>query len=335
MISSAYKKFFGKEELLEIVKSLSESCEIIAPVEEDEKLYFRHVDRIDDIVWEFDNTVNGIKEFFFPRRRILYELKGDKIRTFASDTEKKRVILFARPCDARALTILDRLFMGDYEDRSYKSLRENTVIIGLSCRDPGPRCFCLSIGGSPFGVAGMDFSITALGDDRYILSTITDKEKLFFEAKGKSAGQKEVQRHEMLKIKAEGSVRRKIRISEDLMQAFESDYWKEVSEACLKCGVCTYLCPTCHCFDIVDEKFFRISCWDTCSFPAFTRMASGEDPRKDKFKRYRQRIYHKFGYYKENFGEYACVGCGRCTQHCPVKTDIVEIVSNVDVRGEP
>jgi sulfhydrogenase subunit beta (sulfur reductase) len=330
---SADKTVVGKKEMLGILNSISDGCEIIGPVTEDGKLYFRSVDCIDDIVWEFDNTVNSIKEFFFPRRSVLYEQTKDSIRTFDQKTDKKRIILFPRPCDARAMTILDKLFMDEHEDRVYGDLRANTVIIGLSCRNPGPHCFCLSVGGGPFGTEGMDVSITSVENDKYILSMVTDRGKVFFDKKGEKADAQEVQTFEMLKKQAEESIKREICIPDDLLNSFESDYWKEVSAGCLKCGVCTYLCPTCHCFDIVDEGFYRVRCWDTCSFDAFSRMASGEDPRKDKFKRYRQRIYHKFSYYKENFEEYGCVGCGRCTQYCPVKTDIVEIVSAVNGKG--
>ena len=89
------------------------------------------------------------------------------------------------------------------------------------------------------------------------------------------------------------------------------------------------MCPTCHCFDIVDEGYLRLRCWDTCSSSTFTRMAAGEDHRRQKESRYRQRIYHKFSYFEENFGTYACVGCGRCSRYCPVKIDIVEIVNGI------
>ena len=58
-------------------------------------------------------------------------------------------------------------------------------------------------------------------------------------------------------------------------------------------------------------------------------MAAGEDHRKGKYSRYRQRIYHKFSYFMENFDIHACVGCGRCTRHCPVKIDIAEIVNRI------
>ncbi len=67
--------------------------------------------------------------------------------------------------------------------------------------------------------------------------------------------------------------------------------------------------------------------WDSCSFSPFTRMTSGENPRREKRTRYRQRVYHKFSYFKKTFGEIACVGCGRCVRECPVKVDIAEIVN--------
>ncbi|MBN2324933.1 MAG: 4Fe-4S dicluster domain-containing protein [Spirochaetes bacterium] len=334
-MSFGEKTVLGKDELFRILKSISEGCEIIGPVMEDGKPYFRPVEGVEDVAWDFDTTVNGIKEFFFPRRSVLYEQTNDGIRPFDPETDKKRIVLFSRPCDARALTITDRLFMGENQDRVYGALRANTVVVGLSCEKAGPHCFCLSVGGSPFGTEGMDVSITAVGDDEYVLDMVTDRGKAFFGNRGRKADSKRLQEFETLKKRAEESVERTMRIPKDLPSAFESDYWKEVSAACLKCGVCTYLCPTCHCFDIVDEGFYRVRCWDTCSFDTFSRMASGEDPRKDKYMRYRQRVYHKFSYYKENFGVYGCVGCGRCTKHCPVKTDIVEIVSSVDEKGMP
>jgi len=120
---------------------------------------------------------------------------------------------------------------------------------------------------------------------------------------------------------------------EGLDKIFEHEYWQEVSRACLSCGICTYLCPTCHCFDLVDEERKRLRCYDGCSFPDFTLQASGENPSPTKKERYRQRVYHKFDYFKKNFGENLCVGCGRCIRYCPVKIDIAEIVANAPISG--
>jgi ferredoxin len=148
---------------------------------------------------------------------------------------------------------------------------------------------------------------------------------------GEEAGEAERKVLAKLRETAEAAIRRRIEVpdSQSMGACFDSPYWREVSRSCLTCGICSYLCPTCHCFDIVDEGYLRLRCWDTCSSDTFTRMAAGEDHRKRKHSRYRQRIYHKFSYFKENFDTHSCVGCGRCTRHCPVKIDIVEIVNGI------
>ncbi|MBU3911258.1 MAG: 4Fe-4S dicluster domain-containing protein, partial [Candidatus Omnitrophica bacterium] len=127
-------------------------------------------------------------------------------------------------------------------------------------------------------------------------------------------------------------VKKKIKTPENLDKVFESGYWDEVSKPCISCGVCTFLCPTCHCFDLVDEERKKLRCYDGCSFPDFTLEASGVNPRPTKKERYRQRVYHKFDYFKKNFGENLCVGCGRCIRYCPVKIDIADIVDKAPIK---
>ncbi len=318
----------NKHELIDNIKSLFKDYEIVGPSQLDGKLYFRPVKSMDEVVWDFVNPVNNIKDFFFPPSQVLYELRQDRIKAFEPDTKKKRIILFAKSCDTRALNLLDKLFIGDYKDTSYTARRETTTIIGLSCLEPADRCFCISLGGGPFATKGMDVSISPVRKDKFLLHILTDKGKDIIAEQGTRPEREELSLTEALKQKAEEAIKRKINIPSDFFEKFDSDYWKGVSQACIKCGICTYLCPACHCFDIIDEGYFRIRCWDTCSSDTFTKMAAGEDHRKQKYKKYRQRIYHKFQYYKENFGEIACVGCGRCTTYCPVKMDIVEIVNN-------
>ncbi len=331
----------NKAELLNIIHTLSSHHEIIGPVEEENGLYFRSVESPEQIVWEFANTVNNIKDFFFPPRQELYELRNDGIKSYEANASElddpesgiNRIILFPRACDAQALTIMDRLFIGQYEDPLYKQLRENTVIIGLSCLEPDRRCFCLSLGGGPFHTEGMDASITPLGNSLYTIQIITEKARRLFPdsilAVGDSPTVEDKERSEELKNMAESVIERKIDIPDNMVESFDSEYWQSVSQVCINCGICTYLCPTCHCFDIVNEGYLRVRCWDTCSSNTFTRMAAGEDHRREKYKRYRQRVFHKFDYYRDNFDVVACVGCGRCTTHCPVKIDIVEIVNNL------
>jgi sulfhydrogenase subunit beta (sulfur reductase) len=108
---------------------------------------------------------------------------------------------------------------------------------------------------------------------------------------------------------------------------FNADFWDEVQFACINCSVCTFICPTCWCFDIQDEthrnKGVRLRNWDGCMFPLFTLHGSGHNPRSQKLQRVRQRFMHKLKYFVDKYDNgVACVGCGRCIQQCPVNIDI-------------
>jgi ferredoxin len=118
-----------------------------------------------------------------------------------------------------------------------------------------------------------------------------------------------------------------------LEKIFTDSLWDTISQKCVGCGVCTYLCPTCYCFDVLDEakgsQGKRIRVWDSCQFPLFTLQSSGENPRPSGKERMRQRIMHKFNYYPGNYDGVACVGCGRCVRECPVNLDIREILTQI------
>ncbi len=135
---------------------------------------------------------------------------------------------------------------------------------------------------------------------------------------------------------AEASMSPKIEtdgLKKKLDSVFDDPVWQQLTEKCISCGICTYLCPTCHCFDIQDEvrgrKGRRIRVWDSCSNPEYTLHGSGYNPRPGRKNRMRNRILHKYQYYPDNFGVIACVGCGRCASNCPVGLSIVEELSTL------
>jgi ferredoxin len=122
--------------------------------------------------------------------------------------------------------------------------------------------------------------------------------------------------------------------SADLMEMFNSPQWGSLHYACLGCGTCTFTCPTCHCYDIGDyntgEKIVRSRCWDSCMYSDFTLMAHG-NPRTSQLQRFRQRFMHKLVYFPENNGGvFACTGCGRCVQKCPVSLNIVKVAKALE-----
>jgi ferredoxin len=257
----------------------------------------------------------------------------------AESTEKvtqKRVLLGVRPCDARANLLLDNVFAAeDYEDVYYTNKRENTVIIGLGCRQPLSTCFCTSFGGGPFSKEGLDILLVDIGD-KYLVDIVTDKGRRILTDEFKEATEQEIKLAGKIKSRAEKRIKSPIKIEgvkEKLDSMFEDSFWERLSEKCIGCGVCSYLCPTCHCFDITDEaknsRGRRVRNWDSCMFPLFTLQASGHNPRPTGKERMRQRIMHKFNYFMENYEQPACVGCGRCIRDCLVNMDIRKVLKEI------
>jgi ferredoxin len=305
------------------------------------------------ILLEYSNTIGSVKPVFFPQREVLLSYQGDALR--AVHLPRERIVVFgARPCDARALALLDRVFgastdpQGRFPDPYYLRRRERSLVIALACAEPQASCFCTAVGGHPAGREGADLLAFRLVD-RLLFEAVTGKGEAFlaehaglFGPAGleeDSARESQVQRAESLLPGPEAAAAfEPRRLAEILDRNLEHPVWEEAARGCLGCGACAYLCPTCHCFDITDETDgrgcgIRLRTWDCCQYPLFTRHASGHNPRDSRRQRMRQRIMHKFSYTLANQGAQFCVGCGRCVRSCPVNLDIRGILATLAGLG--
>ncbi len=333
------QRIITRKDLESKIKELFKDFEVIGPKELANKgIFYQPITNIEDLYLGNNFTVEPVKKFFLSPSECLFKESFEQGRELLKEIplpETKMIIIGVRPCEARGLTLLDKVFDSEFKDNLYINNRKRTIIVGLSCAVPDKSCFCTSMGGSPVDSRGMDAIIfTAEGspeqnrgkiEDRFVVEIITEKGKDIFGSLGDDFNKEEKESWLENKEKRKDALK-KIKVPENLESIFESDYWNEVSLPCLSCGICTFLCPTCHCFDLADEERKRLRCWDGCAFSDFTLEASGVNPRPTKKERYRQRVFHKFDYFKKNFGENLCVGCGRCIRHCPVKIDIAEIV---------
>ena len=340
------EKVLDKKSFPQWVKQLS-SYTVYAPVQEDEVWNYEVITNPENIDLDFPNTVLSPKKIIFPQREVYLEFStsnedGLEVKEVLPE-EGPSVIFGVRPCDARALTLTDKVFGGDLEDVYYWKRRNQAALVGLACLiPPSPNCFCLSVDGSPFSKEGLDVLMSDLGSKYFIEAFSKKGEELISIAKTlfKPATEKDKKELERNRAEAKKRISRQIqnikKIPPMLKGMFDSPLWDEESMSCLRCGICTYLCPTCHCFDINDEILSssplqgkRVRTWDTCQFPDFTMHSSGHNPRQDKASRLRQRIMHKFQYFVERYKNYQCTGCGRCISRCPVGIDIIEVLDKV------
>jgi ferredoxin len=335
-----------KEKLPDLLRAWSKERVVFVPSREKGSTAFEEWDGGDaDFVSWYRNTVKPPKELFFPQMEEMFRFRRDENGYHVEPSypgEKGRVIFGIRPCDARGLSILDMLFKDLYPDPYYLSRRKNSVLIGLGCTRPDDACFCTSMGVDPGESGDVDLMLTDIGD-YFLVEVVTDKGRPLLSEAGvvEEVGEGDERKAGEVKEAVRQKVTKKLSlegIGERLRANFGNcDYWEKVSAKCVSCGICTFLCPTCHCFDINDEAFkkqgARFRNWDSCQFPIYTRMPA-ENPREERWKRVRNRVHDKFEYYLMEFGVISCVGCGRCVRECPVNWDITQTLNGLPAVEE-
>lgn len=286
-------------------------------------------------------TVKSPKDAFFPQSENMmkFRTEGKKIDIIDVREDKAPFAIFGvRACDYKAFGILDNVFLGDPVDTYYKSRRDAAVIFTLACGKPQESCFCKVFGIDAANPQG-DVTMWKADDALYLRANTEKGENALDLVSGLLHDADEKPVEEMQKNTRE--VIEKLPYShldisrfkhENLNELFDAPEWKELSEACLGCGTCTFVCPTCQCFDIRDfrtnKDIIRFRCWDSCMYSDFTQMAAA-NPRTTQLQRYRQRFMHKLVYYPSQYGDYSCVGCGRCVVKCPQHLNIVKVIKKL------
>jgi ferredoxin len=333
-------KTIEKSKLPALIEELAKEYEVFAPLKEKNTVTTERISSENEVCLDSWNTKKPPKELFFPQTETLFThriSKNDAEIIESPAIGEKMVLLGVRPCDARSFVLLDEfLSSGEHKDVYYLEKRKNATIVGLACNHPLSTCFCTSLGGSPSGKEGMDLLLQDI-NDKYLIQTVTEKGDKLLEKISwlKDAEKADIEKGKKLSADVEATVRSKVSlsgVSEKLDRMFDDPFWDQICQKCLSCGVCTFLCPTCCCFDVLDEEGERVRIWDSCQFLCFTLQGSGHNPRPSGKERMRQRIMHKFNYFVKNYGKSFCVGCGRCVQECPVNLDIRDVIEAISTR---
>ena len=277
------------------------------------------------------------KDLLFPQWENLmhFRMEGKTIEITEQARQEEDYVMFGvKACDIRAIEVLDKVFLADPVDTYYAARRNHGTIVGLACAEPEQSCFCMNFGIDPAQPAA-DVVLWKVGGEYYV-ETYSEKGEALtanWELEDADAAVVETAKKEIAE-KAAALPFANLNISrfkgENMNELFESKKWKKLSAACLGCGSCTFVCPTCQCYDIRDYNtghgIERYRCWDSCMYHDFTLMAA-ETPRPTQVERYRQRFMHKLVYFPaNNDGMYSCVGCGRCVEKCPMNLNIVKVI---------
>lgn len=325
-------KTLAKNKLNEAIEILAKDAKVLVPMKVDGVSKFAPWGSAGALDFEAVNTLLPPKDVLFPNTEKMYSYKiaNQEVTDLTVHNEAENHVLFGlRPCDMQSIKCMDDVFLTKtYVDEFYKKKREKMVTVCIGCAQTAPTCFCDSMGLTPGKHESADVQMYDLGDS-YGVEAQTD------------AGQEMVAKWQGLLGEGEVTVPMTectlkvdmTDVPQKLSKMFESSMWQDISRKCIGCGTCTYVCPTCYCFDIDvkngGNEGYRFRCWDSCMFSEYTRMAGGHNPRPSKSERIRNRFLHKLEFFNERYGKNLCVGCGRCVAKCPVNVDITLFIDKL------
>jgi ferredoxin len=321
-----------REALATWLDTLTRRYAVIAPQQVEQEILYRPVTSSDEIRFEFERAALSPKSFFLPETQVILEIeRGNQEVALAEPPPVQDQVVFGiRPCDARGLRALDALLLEHAPaDVYYAERRKRTTLIGLACPRLWDGCFCTSLDSAPDDPSALDLMLYE-DESGYLLLEVTGKGSALLEGL-------DAQEVECEAPASDASAERVPVLPPEAWAAlFDDLYWRKLAERCLSCHACTYVCPTCRCFDVRDDTVAagpgyahiqRLRAWDSCMASAYRRIAGGHNPRPSKAQRLRNRYYCKFCYSPLDFGAVACVGCGRCIAVCPVGIDIAEMLA--------
>jgi ferredoxin len=288
-------------------------------------------------------SIEPLKSFFsYPGERLAEYFTPHKGVT---DVPGPVVVFGVKNCDLAAHRFQDFVFLeGPEVDALYRLRRENTILVCGDCTDFKQVCHCLGWEIMPYPGAGFDLNLSPLNDG-YLVETGSAKgEELIRQHPGYFLAAKETQISSR-RVKREGLTERLKRhllpqglvptdnVQQLMKQGYGLDTWKEFMLTCVECGGCNFICDTCHCFLLADDRRGSINekvrVWDSCLYANYARVAGGANSLKLRAQRLRNRFMKKFDFFVDNLGLAACCGCGRCIEVCPGKIDIREVLKDL------
>ena len=335
-----------KENLSTLFQMIAENQELYLPIRTGNQVNFGVWSEEADVDLETLKTIKSPKDAFFPQSENLYTCvrDGKKLSVEPEALKEQDFVVFGmKACDVRGVEVLDKVFLSDPVDSFYAARREHGTIVAMACKEPEETCFC-SVFGIDCAEPSADVAVWTTEEELYWKALTQKGERLtaqvaelFVETEETQVEEQKKSIREIVEKLPNAQLSLDGWNGEALKEKFDSPLWEELYKPCLACGTCTFVCPTCQCYDITDydtgHGIKRYRCWDSCMYSDFTMMAHGNN-RTSQMQRFRQRFMHKLVYFPaNNDGIYSCVGCGRCLEKCPSSLNIVKVIKAFEKQG--
>jgi NAD-dependent dihydropyrimidine dehydrogenase PreA subunit len=340
-----------KKDVLSIAEELSKDYKVYGPVEEKNtgQIFLTLADNVSDIDLDAPLPSLPAKNVLFPQIESIMKYSYDPVTKDAKVDSvvipEQKVLFGLRSCDLAGIQCLDRFFLGqEFVDDMYLAHRKKTFIVTNTCVTPFEHCFCACTDSGPSAKEGYDLNLTDLGEE-YLVETGSDNGKALCEKMGLAAAD-ESYRAQKTKVVDRSldsfeafATENKAWISRVMNRIttgfISQDTWEYIGDQCFECGACSFVCPTCSCFNIEDfnhvgNETERLREWDSCSYEGYTRMAGDHNPRKPIEDRRNKRFFCKLSYSQSRkYLRPGCVGCGRCAWVCPGDIGLPNVVTYI------
>ena len=265
------------------------------------------------------------------------------MNTGKSYRQKKTLIFGLRACDMMGILQASSFMSRDRKDVYYNAKRDAGTTIVMAC--PGPQnetCFCTTTRSGPIAQKGFDLQFYDVGDAFLIEIGAPRGEELLslipLTDVDESQARRQIEEFKQKAIKNIPQVKSVVKAMNKLKdKSADEKIWDSFGQKCITCGGCAFVCPTCTCFNVYDHQLssgngLRARTWDACLYGGFTREASGHNPRTSQALRLKRRHEHKLLHFNDidiQGSLCGCVGCGRCSDYCPVHIGTLEVVKAI------